>query len=179
MDEDRLIVQNIGLAASIAHRMADRCGSFGERIREELVSQAFLKLVEEARRFDESYGVPFAAFVRPLIKGFVVDRLRKELRWRKMHVELGDVLEWGFKAPTECESVEHFIQDEDDLLQAIALAPLDRREKLVVELRLYQELWFKDIGGRLRVSEQRAFAIFKGAMEKVRSTFTRIRRVHG
>jgi len=72
-DEQRLAVENRGLVYVIAgdfHASGDEYN--------ELVSRGMLALVESARRYDPSRGVPFGAFARHRIRGAMI-RMWSEL----------------------------------------------------------------------------------------------------
>jgi RNA polymerase sigma factor (sigma-70 family) len=51
---------------------------------EELVADGNLGLVRAARRFDPTYGVPFAAFATPFVRGAIVDAIAKRVRRHAM-----------------------------------------------------------------------------------------------
>ena len=71
---NRLVLDHVDLVKTIAARMAHRVPShieFGE-----LVSVGMMGLVEAARRYKPSLGVPFDAFARRRVHGAMVDSLR-------------------------------------------------------------------------------------------------------
>jgi RNA polymerase sigma factor for flagellar operon FliA len=73
-DSNRLVLAHINLVKTLASRLAHRVPSHIEL--SELVSVGMMGLVEAARRFEPSRGVPFDAFARRRIQGAMVDALR-------------------------------------------------------------------------------------------------------
>lgn len=71
---NRLVLDHVGLVKSLAARMAQRVPSHIEI--KELVSVGMMGLVEAARRYQPSLGVPFDAFARRRVHGAMVDSLR-------------------------------------------------------------------------------------------------------
>lgn len=71
---NRLVLDHLGLVKSMAARLVQRVPSHIEI--GELVSVGMMGLVEAARRFKPSLGVPFAAFARRRVHGAMVDSLR-------------------------------------------------------------------------------------------------------
>jgi len=73
-ESNRLVLAHINLVKALASRLAHRVPSHIEL--SELVSVGMMGLVEAARRFEPSRGVPFDAFARRRIQGAMVDALR-------------------------------------------------------------------------------------------------------
>lgn len=71
---NRLVLEHVGLVKALASRLAQRVPSHVEV--GELVSVGMMGLVEAARRFKPSMGVPFDAFARRRVHGAMVDSLR-------------------------------------------------------------------------------------------------------
>lgn len=71
---NRLVLGHVGLVKAIAARLAQRLPSHVEI--SELVSVGMVGLVEAARRYQPSLGVPFDAFARRRVQGAMVDALR-------------------------------------------------------------------------------------------------------
>lgn len=69
-----LVLAHVGLVKALAIRLAQRIPSHVEL--GELVSVGMVGLVEAARRYQPSLGVPFDAFARRRIHGAMVDSLR-------------------------------------------------------------------------------------------------------
>ena len=77
-EANRLVLEHVGLVRALALRLAQRIPSHVEL--NELVSVGMMGLVEAARRYQPSLGVPFDAFARRRVQGAMVDALR-ELDW--------------------------------------------------------------------------------------------------
>jgi len=73
---DALIRAHIGLARSLALRMAGRVPASVDL--DDLVSAGLLGLLDAADRFDASRAIPFEAYARTRIQGAILDALRAE-----------------------------------------------------------------------------------------------------
>jgi RNA polymerase sigma factor FliA len=71
---NELVLQHVSLVKTLAARLARRVPSQVEV--GELVSVGFVGLVDAARRYEPSLGVPFDAFARRRIHGAMLDALR-------------------------------------------------------------------------------------------------------
>ena len=71
---NQLVLEHVGLVKALASRLAQRVPSHIEL--NELVSVGLMGLVEAARRYQPSLGVPFDAFARRRVHGAMVDSLR-------------------------------------------------------------------------------------------------------
>lgn len=71
---NRLVLEHVGLVKALAMRLAQRVPAHVEL--NELVSVGMMGLVEAARRYQPSLGVPFDAFARRRVNGAMVDALR-------------------------------------------------------------------------------------------------------
>lgn len=71
---NNLVLAHLGLVKALASRLAHRVPSHIEL--GELISVGMMGLVEAARRYEPSRGVPFDAFARRRIQGAMVDALR-------------------------------------------------------------------------------------------------------
>jgi RNA polymerase sigma factor FliA len=78
-----LFDQHLGPCQKQARAMA-RSFRSGLLDPDDCAQSASIALLESARRYDDSRGVPFKHFVRPRVRGAVLDLLRAELRAR-MH----------------------------------------------------------------------------------------------
>jgi RNA polymerase sigma factor for flagellar operon FliA len=75
---NRLVLEHVGLVRALASRLAHRIPAHVEL--NELVSVGLVGLVEAARRYQPTLGVPFDAFARQRVQGAMVDALR-HLDW--------------------------------------------------------------------------------------------------
>jgi RNA polymerase sigma factor FliA len=71
---NRLVLAHVGLVKALASRLAQRVPAHIEL--NELISVGMMGLVESARRYEPSLGVPFDAFARRRVHGAMVDSLR-------------------------------------------------------------------------------------------------------
>jgi RNA polymerase sigma factor for flagellar operon FliA len=74
-ESNSLVLAHLGLVKALASRLAHRVPSHIEL--SELISVGMMGLVEAARRYEPSRGVPFDAFARRRIQGAMVDALRE------------------------------------------------------------------------------------------------------
>ena len=74
-ESNNLVLAHLGLVKALASRLAHRVPSHIEL--GELISVGMMGLVEAARRYEPSRGVPFDAFARRRIQGAMVDALRE------------------------------------------------------------------------------------------------------
>jgi RNA polymerase sigma factor for flagellar operon FliA len=77
-DLNELVVDNVGLVKAIAYRLAQRLPAQVEV--SDLISAGVLGLIEAAKRYRPSTGVPFEAFARRRLQGAMLDALR-DLDW--------------------------------------------------------------------------------------------------
>jgi RNA polymerase sigma factor for flagellar operon FliA len=74
-ESNSLVLAHLGLVRALASRLVHRVPSHIEL--NELISVGMMGLVEAARRYEPSRGVPFDAFARRRIHGAMVDALRE------------------------------------------------------------------------------------------------------
>jgi len=77
-ERNQLVMDHVGLVKAIAHRLAQRLPSQVELA--DLISVGVLGLIEAAKRYRPSTGVPFDAFARRRLQGAMLDALR-DLDW--------------------------------------------------------------------------------------------------
>src|SRR5262245_36716907 len=73
-ERNRLVVSHLGLVKALALRFARRVPAQVEV--NELVSVGIVGLMDAARRYQPSLGVPFDAFARRRVHGAMIDSLR-------------------------------------------------------------------------------------------------------
>jgi RNA polymerase sigma factor for flagellar operon FliA len=137
---NRLVLDHVDLVKTIAARMAHRVPSHIEF--SELVSVGMMGLVEAARRYKPSLGVPFDAFARRRVHGAMVDSLRG-MDWaprsvRRMRREIDGAISQlrheTKREPTEQEIAEALSVTETayqkmlDQIRAVDLAALRQLE---------------------------------------------------
>jgi len=72
---DELVISNLPLVKSIARHLSARLPSF--IVFDDLLQAGMIGLIEAARNYDVTTGVPFAGFARLRIKGAIIDHIRK------------------------------------------------------------------------------------------------------
>lgn len=137
---NRLVLEHVELVKTLAARMSHRVPAhieFGE-----LVSVGMMGLVEAARRFQPSLGVPFDAFARRRVHGAMVDSLRgmdwaprsvRRMR-REVDAAISKVRHELRREPTDHEIAQSLsVSDQDyarmlDQIRAVDLATLRQLE---------------------------------------------------
>ncbi|MCC7010588.1 MAG: FliA/WhiG family RNA polymerase sigma factor [Acidobacteria bacterium] len=128
-ERDALVMGHIDLVRSLASRLGRRVPSHVEL--SELVSVGVLGLIDAARRFDSSLGVPFEAFARRRIHGAMLDSLRRLDRvprsvrrtQRRIDAALADLRHRLGREP-----------ERDEIAEALGLAP-EAYDAVLEELR--------------------------------------------
>src|SRR5438132_13716939 len=82
-DRAALIEQNLGLVNHVVLQVAVRFPRYVDR--QELARAGALGLVEAARRYDETRGVPFDRFAARRIRGAILDSVRSSV-WAPLSV---------------------------------------------------------------------------------------------
>ena len=77
-DRSALIEQNLALVNHVVLQVAVRFPRYVDR--QELARAGALGLVEAARRYDESRGVPFDRFAARRIRGAILDAVESDLK---------------------------------------------------------------------------------------------------
>lgn len=73
---EELVATHLPLARYAVNAVAARVALPGHVNRDDLLSGAHMALVETARRYDPTTGIPFAAYARTRLQGAVLDELR-------------------------------------------------------------------------------------------------------
>lgn len=162
------------------------------------VQAASLALVQCAERFDDSKGVPFDAYVRPRLRGAVLDLLRAELRSRPhaaqrladraQHLEpsaperddldqfLGVVAELGLGLMLEGAASVDPVAADSHLYAALMrdlkrqVEQLPERLRDLVRLHYFQHVPFADIARDWQVTPGRISQLHSDALRKLRTT---------
>jgi len=128
-ERNRLILAHVGLVRALAIRMARRVPTQVEV--NELIGVGMMGLVDAARRYEPSLGVPFDAFARRRIHGAMLDALR-DLDWapravRKMRRDV-DAAMSAARHRTRREPSDADIAQELDV-------PIDEYNRMLDQLR--------------------------------------------
>ena len=133
---------------------------------DELKSAAYLGLVDAASKFDSKKCDSFAAYACIRIRGEIKDYLR-ELYWgsRRNHVDMIGILD--FDRPVSQESsAEEFFEEATKCLSAIA--------KVIIKLYYIGNLYQKEIGQKLNMSEGRVSQILKHSLKTLRQRWSKM-----
>jgi RNA polymerase sigma factor for flagellar operon FliA len=130
---NELIVAHLGLVKVLASRLARRVPSQVEV--SELVSAGIVGLVDAARRYEPSLGVPFDAFARRRVHGAMLDSLRG-LDWaprsvRRMRRDLDGAIA-KLRGQSQREPTEEEVAKELNLSEAAYYRMLDQVRALDV-----------------------------------------------
>jgi len=150
--------------------------------REEYVAVGLLAMVQAAKRFDDTKGIPFKAFMRFSVRGAIMDRMRQTF-WGATSGRRGDYL----------YSLEHSMEQGDsdgddrevgdtvidlttpavDLVEAEMLAPhllnaLDDRSRYIVWARIFERKPNIEVARELGVCEGRVSQLYHAALREMR-----------
>lgn len=129
---------------------------------EELLSAAYLGLVEAASRFNEEKGVQFQTFAYPRIWGAINDHLRGfgACAFGDEEQDLGEMIE----AKKEADNF-------DEVLEFVA-KDLDENAAGMLKLYFEEDLPMKEVGSKFGVSESRISQIFSSYKKSIREKWT-------
>ena len=187
---ERLVINNLSLAAIIAGRVASRLPRGVDQA--DLVQEARIGLMDAATRYRAGRGVKFTTFARRRVTGQVLDYLRdldylsRDARRRVKAAEAAGI-EVAAPQQQPPESLEHpdwlpgALDDPDQCarelecrrLLAAAIGTLPARLQHVVWARYYQGKLLREIGGELGVNESRASQLHSRAVGLMRGYFAR------
>jgi len=162
MTTEELVTSNLGLAKMLAASYVKRTKQYDEL--DDMNQFAALGLMNAAKKYDESKGVPFRAYAKILINGALIDGVHHQMSWlnagssrnhegcpctklNESHIR--SYVAVGHSPYTRTwhnERIYHVRQ---------AILGLPKKLRLVIMLRYYDELSEKEIGIVLNVVECR------------------------
>jgi RNA polymerase sigma factor for flagellar operon FliA len=159
----QLVLTHVGLVKALASRLAQRVPSHIEL--NELVSVGMMGLVEAARRFEPTLGVPFDAFARRRVHGAMVDSLRgmdwapRSVRRMRREVDsaIAKVRHEINREPTDLEIAQALSVSEKDYqrmldqIRAVDLASIRQLESGPDELSLLDVAFDPEDGPHARL----------------------------
>ena len=159
-DRNALVCANLGLALRIARHVQRRLHQAGAL--EDLRQWAFFYMLQVADLYDSTRGKPFAAFAWKPVCGAVWEHYRR----RNYPREVTGVEDRRCYLPTFDEDF-----DRRRRLAPVleAMADLTERERRVVALYYGQDLFMREIGEHLGLSENRISQLHEGLIAKLRS----------
>ena len=142
----RLVEENRGLAAKVAHQHLNRCGSFEL---DDLIQEGCLGILRAAATFDGSRGVAFTTYCWPWVRQHIsraIQNLDKQIRipvarlYRDNQGELPEAFPIEDEALFECYNCDEAAGDAFATVEERAaleplLAALDEREECVIAMR--------------------------------------------
>jgi RNA polymerase sigma factor (sigma-70 family) len=144
--------QYMPMAKKLAYQMKRNLPRFIDV--EDLISAAYLGLVEAAARYDETKG-KFSTYAFPRIKGAICDYLRQQ-RWYKQ-----EVCETATKEVSYSEMLE------------VASCGLDDQAHDILRYYFIEQYSMKEVGSKIGVTEGRVSQIIKGYMSRLRQRYER------
>lgn len=184
--QQRLVALHLGLVRSVAARYA----SLGIP-RDDLVQEGCLGVLDAARRFDPSRGVPFAAFARFRVRIAIRDALTA--RSRLIRVPKNVAADDAARAPRAVLPVDDRWQElladgastEDEVVSLEEARAVDRavdalppRQRLVIAHRFGldgPEESIGEVAAELRLSRGRTVAIERQALASLRRALSGLR----
>lgn len=126
---------------------------------EDLAQEIFIKTFSKISQF--KFNGAFASWILQIAKNHFIDNLRKEKRksWNNAEVELDEI--------PDCNSPES--QVVSDSAVKVVFKELKPREKIVIELRVFQKLQFSEIAEIIGSNEGNVRLIFHRIIKKLRN----------
>lgn len=163
---NELVEQNLDLARSIARGVAARLPATFEL--DDLISTAYVGLLHAATRYNPGLhgGTPFSAYARPVIKGAVLDSVRRGAYVEHTRASITEMPERAGAVVPEPEADIDAARFE--VRFAAAVAALPERQQRVIDWYYPGKLKFREIGPRLGVGFSRASKIHCEAVRSLR-----------
>lgn len=137
---------------------------------DELIQWGAIALLEALPRFDAGRGKPLEHFLRPRIRGAMLDSLRREgshARRIKTHPEVVTERTMGGGADS-VDPLDELLEFSDAQALERAVAQLGEQQQLVLQLFYVEEFNNKEIAKVLRVSESYASRLRRLALARLR-----------
>lgn len=145
---------------------------------EDLVADGNLALAKAAKRYDPSYGVPFAAFATPYVRGAIADTVRTRARRNNLgNGRYADVI--GFPAlakgvrenqtayePADPGPTPHDTVENLDRLRVLGTLP--ERERVALIRTIVDGDTAADVARDLGVSPDRVYTLVQNGSTRVR-----------
>jgi len=169
-----LVEENMYLARAIAGKKKRQLPAHISY--DEILSAAYMGLVEAASRFDESKGFAFTTFAYPRIFGAITDYLR-QIGWGKRGES---VIAYSLDTPLNDEDMywkdtlesKETISDREENLEIIAkgLSPM---AKHILGLYFYDNLSMKEIGNYYNISEGRVSQLILQCKSQIKEIWSK------
>lgn len=133
--------------------------------RENLIGEGFLILMECIDDFDEDRGVPFPFYFRKRLRYFLMDDLKRTLRYDFRPIDDGEDF------PSDDDVAEEALGEERARELAAMLGSLSAREEQVIRLFYYGSLSLSEIAGFMGLSYQTVANTKSRALKKLRGVY--------
>lgn len=168
--QNTLVEQYVPLARKLAYQKRKVLPRFVDV--DELISAAYMGLVEAASRFEPEKNVCFSTYAYPRITGAIHDYLR-ECRWGKRDdpVSVESLNSSTDDGPVR--DVETPAQtDYEEMLEVVSKG-LGEQAHNVLKLYFVDECTMKEVGERMGVTEGRVSQIIKDYKVQIRGRYSR------
>lgn len=162
--QETLIASQMALVDAVARQIVRRLPPCFELA--DLRGAGYLGLIDAARKFQPSRGVPFRAYARQRIRGAILDSFRR----RRYLDQTSDPIERVDACTTNAGLDEAVDQCQMSKLVCIAVAELPAREARVIRRYYGKQDTLGKIGRELGVGASRASQIHREALGHLRAT---------
>lgn len=126
---------------------------------EDITSKVFLKVLEAIQKVDSSR--PFGAWMYRVARNAVIDHFRSN----KQHEDIDEIYDLSSKEETAEEKTNNLLDSERVKSLLKELTPIQQE---IIELRVWQELSYKEMAEIVNKSEDNCKVIFSRAMVSLR-----------
>jgi len=138
-----------------------------KELAEDLFQDAFIKVINTLRSGNYREEGKFSQWIMRIARNLIIDHFRKNQKMSFVENNYGNDIFDGFSEPSM--SIEQAIitrQIHETLLNLVTLLPNEQRE--VLNMRLYQDLSFKEIAAQTNVSINTALGRMRYAILNLR-----------
>lgn len=163
--QNTLVEQYVPLAKKLAYQRKKALPKFIEV--DDLISAAYMGLVEAASRFDEGRNVCFSTYAYPRINGAIYDWLREQ-GWGKyvQMVSLDSSDEDGVSIEVAAKEEPHH----EEVLDVVSQG-LGDQAKNVLRYYFIEQRSMKEVGEKIGVTEGRISQIVKACTSSIRQRY--------
>lgn len=163
---NRLASRHFGLVWSVAQKLR---GQTHPNIDvDDLVSDGALGLLRAAERFDPSRSVPFQSFALPIIRGAMLDGLRRRNGWRKSVAPVPKFVALDRAMDRAVDDPNLVAIGRSDEVEAI-LRRLAPRQRLLIRQHFLEGRMQRDVGSRLGISAARTSQLMSRTIQQIRA----------
>jgi RNA polymerase sigma factor (sigma-70 family) len=158
-----LVEQYMSFAKKLAYQRKRTLPAFVDV--DELISAAYMGLIEAADRYDESFNVRFTTYAYPRIFGAIQDHLREQ-GWIKRETSFPtdeDGCTYEPAAPSEPNSV-------DEMMEVVTNA-LGEQSATILRPYFVEQCTMKEVGDKVGLTEGRISQIIKDYKSQIRHRY--------